>query len=441
MYADHRGRLFDRLRSERAAAVVFTNATKVRNHDCDFRFRPDSDFWYLTGFAEPDAVLVMLPRLEEDGEDLTVLFLRERSKDLETWNGRRLGTERAPAALGVDEAKDVEELWTRLPELLAGYERIVYRTGVEPDRDTRVLETVNALRRKARGGLRPPVELLDVVPFVHELRLFKTEPELALMRQAAGITTEAHVAAMREAAPGKSECEIDALLEYTFKKSGSTGPAYNSIVAGGDNACILHYIENDQELGDGDLLLIDAGAEWQYYASDVTRTFPINGSFNPEQRAIYSVVLAAQLAAIEQARPGATFVSVHEAALNVLVDGLIDHGLCKGTREEVIESGDYRDFFMHKTSHWLGLDVHDCGYYVAGGESRTLEPGMVLTVEPGLYVAADEESVEPHWRGIGVRLEDDVLITSAGNEVLTAGVPKTIEDVEAACTGQVLSRV
>jgi len=441
MYARHRRQLMARLAEERAAAVIPTAATKVRNADCDHRFRPDSDFWYVTGFAEPESVLVLLPGTDEDSEPRSRLYLRELDKKMEIWNGRRLGVEAATVKLGVDEAADIETLWDDLPELLKGYERIVYRTGIEPDRDQRMLEVVNALRRKARGGLRPPSELVDHLPLLHELRLVKNEDELNLMRRAAEITTEAHLAAMRETEPGRNEREIDALIEYTFKRRGSTGPAYTNIVAGGDNACILHYTENDMELRGGDLLLIDAGAEMDYYASDVTRTFPVNGRFTDAQRALYDVVLKAQLAGVEHVRPGVSFVSIHDVVLGHLVDGLIELGLCQGTREEVIESESYREFYMHRTGHWLGLDVHDCGYYAADGQSRLLEPGMTLTVEPGLYVDPACDSVDERWRGIGIRIEDDILVTQKGHENLTAAIPKTVEDVEAACAGADLAAV
>lgn len=430
-----------RLAEERAAAVIFTATTKVRNHDCDHRFRPDSDFWYVTGFAEPESVLVLLPGTDSSSEPRSRLYLRELDKKMEIWNGRRLGVEAATQKFGVDEAADIEVLWDELPDLLKGYERIVYRTGLEPERDRRMLEVVNALRRQTRGGLRPPSELIDHLPLLHELRLVKDEDELNLMRRAVEITTEAHLAAMRETQPGKNEREIDALIEYTFKRRGSTGPAYTNIVAGGDNACILHYTENDMQLADGDLLLIDAGCEMDYYASDVTRTFPVGGRFTDAQRALYEVVLKAQLAGVEHVRPGVSFTSIHDVVLDHLVDGLLELGLCQGTREEVIESESYREFYMHRTGHWLGLDVHDCGYYAADGQSRLLESGMTLTVEPGLYVDPACESVEERWRGIGIRIEDDILVTKGGHENLTAAIPKTVEDVETACTDVDLAAV
>jgi Xaa-Pro aminopeptidase len=378
---------------------------------------------------------VLLPGVTPK-DDKSILFLRERDPLMETWNGRRLGLERAPAALEIDEAKDIKSLWSELPKILSDWERIVYRTGQDNDTDRKLLECVSALRQRARGGVEPPVELLDTAPFVHELRLFKTEEEIEEMRRAAEITTEAHNEAMRQTQPGWNECEVDALIDFTFRRRGGTGAAYNNIVAGGDNACILHYVENDQPLKDGDLLLIDAGCESSYYASDVTRTFPVNGSFSPEQRAVYEAVLASQVSTIEGLAPGVSFDWMHKRALEGIVDGLLSIGLLKGTRESVIADRSYERFYMHKAGHWLGLDVHDCGAYFIDGESRLLEEGMVLTVEPGIYIAEDDETVEERWRGIGVRIEDDILITKDGNENLTDGIPKGVDEVEAMCRGE-----
>ncbi len=432
------------MREKRAAAVIPTASHKVRNHDSEYRFRPDSDFWYLTGFAEPDATLVLLPRARDDARASapeSILYLRDKDREREIWTGRRLGVAGAAASLGVDEARPIEKLWSDLPELLRNCERIVYRTGIDEARDRRMLETITRLRGAARGMIVPPVELLDVAPFTHELRLKKSAAEIETMRRAARVSREAHVQAMKRAKPGVGENEIDALIEYTFRRAGSTGAAYTNIVAGGANACILHYVENNQPLRDGDLLLVDAGAEWDYYASDVTRTFPVNGRFGREQRAVYEVVLEAQLAAIAHVAPGVSFVSVHERALDTLCAGLVRLGLVKDTPKEVVEKETYRRFFMHRTSHWLGLDVHDCGAYASDGRSRTLEPGMVLTVEPGLYVAEDDETVDARWRGIGVRIEDDVLVTANGREVLTEGIPKGVDEIEAACQGRELEKV
>ncbi|MAF64682.1 MAG: Xaa-Pro aminopeptidase [Planctomycetes bacterium] len=447
MYREHRERLLDELAREGAAAVMPTATLKVRNHDSTYRFRPDSDFWYLTGFAEPEATLVLLgglPAAEDEArrEPRSILFLRERNPEQETWTGRRLGTEAAPAELHVDEARDADGLWKALPDLLAGYERVHYRTGLDEERDREMLGVIDSLRQRSRTGTPPVAELVDPATLVHELRLFKSLAELDCMRRAASVTGEAHLAAMRAAAAGVGEQELDALIEYTVRRRGCTGMAYTNIVAGGANACILHYIENDQPLADGDLLLIDAGAEHQFYAADVTRTFPVNGVFTDEQRALYEVVLEAQLAGIDEVRPGVRFDRAHEVATERLVAGLLRLGLLQGDAEQLISDGEHRRFFMHRTGHWLGLDVHDCGAYAdEEGDSRLLEPGMVTTVEPGLYVAPDDETVEEHWRGIGVRIEDNVLVTAEGNEVLTADIPKTVENVEAACAGRDLDAV
>ncbi len=437
LYSRNRDRLLESLEEGTTAAIFATGTPPIRNHDCEYRFRPDSDFWYLTGFDEPDAVLVLLPGKGER----SVLFLQEKNPKEEVWTGRRLGTEAARSELGVDAAYPIDELWSRLPDLLAGYSRVVYRTGRDEARDRRMMELGAALRMKVRGGVVAPSEWLDPAPFVHEMRLVKSPDEIALMRRAAGITAEAHGAAMREAGPGVNESVIDGLLEYTYRKHGSTGPAYTNIVAGGANACVLHYIRNGCELRDGDLLLIDSGAEWDYYASDVTRTFPVNGTFGAEQRAVYELVLDAQKAAIEHTRPGNTFVSVHDVATRVLVEGMVELGWLDCSTEEALENESYKRFYMHRTGLWLGLDVHDCGSYYVEGESRILAPGMVTTVEPGIYIAPDDDTVDKRWRGIGVRIEDDVAVTEDKNEVLTAAIPKEVDEVEAACRGESLAPV
>ncbi|MCY2960877.1 MAG: aminopeptidase P N-terminal domain-containing protein [Planctomycetota bacterium] len=440
-FADHRARFLQVLQRERAAAVVATATHKIRNHDTEYRFRPDSDFWWLTGFAEPDSVLVLLPALKPDAKPRSVLFLREKDRERETWTGRRLGVEAAPAKLQIDEARGIEKLWTDLPNLLRGYERVVYRTGVDEPRDREMLALLAKLRATAKAAAPPPQAILDPAAFLHELRLFKDAGELDVMRRGAKITREAHVAAMRAAKPNVNEREIDALLDSTFRRLGGTGAAYTNIVAGGANACILHYVENDQPLRDGDLLLVDAGCEVDWYACDVTRTFPVSGTFTPDQRAVYQIVLDAQLAAIAMVKPGAAFDAPHQAALAVLSAGLVRLGLLTGTAEQVLAQETFKRFYMHRTSHWLGLDVHDCGAYLADGKPRTLEPGMVLTIEPGLYLAEDDTTIDARWRGIGVRIEDDVLVTQDGHEVLTRGIPKSVDEVEAACRASALAGV
>ena len=432
MYSEHRRRALAALETRGAAALVFTNRSKTRNHDSEYRFRPDSDFWWLTGFGEPESALVLLPPCEQKPARC-VLFLRERNRDAEIWSGRRLGPERAVATLGVDEAYPFSELEKRLPDLLKGHAKLVYRAGVDEARDREVFGVLTRLRALARQPSPVPTELIDPALVFHELRIFKSERELEAMRRAAEFTVAGHVAAMRATRPGMNEREVEALVEYEFRRRGANGCAYNSIVAGGANACILHYIENDQPLRASDLLLIDAGAECEHYACDITRTFPVGGRFSPEQRALYEVVLAAQLGAIELVRPGTRFDAVHRRALRTLVEGLCRLGLLQGSVDEALEKETYRRFYMHRTSHWLGLDVHDCGAYVVERESRILAPGMVLTIEPGLYVAEDEDTVDVRWRGIGIRIEDDVLVTPTGHEVLTAAAPKSLEDLERLC--------
>lgn len=430
MFQEHRARFLAKLAAENAAAILPAGALKIRNHDSEYRFRPRSDFYWATGFREPDAVLVLVPG--NPGAQ-SVLFLNETDREAETWTGRRLGSKAAPAALGVERARPLGELWTELPELLAGHERVVYAFGEDAAFDQRLLECVGTLQKKSRAPRASPRQWVEPALWLHELRLRKDERELECMRAAARVSAEAHRAVLAAARPGVNEGELDALLDYTFRRRGGTGAAYGNIVAGGANACILHYRENDRALVAGELCLVDAGCEWGFYASDVTRTFPIGGRFSDEQRALYELVLRAQEAAIARVRPGSTHDEVHEAALDVLVDGLLELGLLSGSRAEVLAQHGYRRFYMHRTGHWLGLDVHDCGLYSLDGKPRAFEAGMVTTVEPGLYVAADDESVAARWRGIGIRIEDDVLVTADGHEVLTDDVPKGVDELEALC--------
>ncbi|MCC7015170.1 MAG: aminopeptidase P N-terminal domain-containing protein [Planctomycetes bacterium] len=432
MFRSHRERLLTELDRRGAAAVLPTSRAKVRNHDAEYRFRPDSDFWWATGFNEPQSVLVLVPGSGERAAR-SVLFLRERNRDAEIWSGRRLGVERACAELGVDEAYPIAELWTRLPELLKGSSKLMYRAGSDDERDRELFAVLAKLRGQTRILEAVPLEVFDPAVLLHELRLFKDEHELACMRRAAEFTAKAHIAAMKAARPGCNESEIEALVEYEFRRHGADGPAYGSIVAGGANACILHYVENNCVLREGELLLIDAGAESAFYACDVTRTFPIGGRFNAEQRAVYEIVLDAQLAALAVTKPGVRFDAVHRCALERLVQGLCSLGVLEGPPEKALESESYKRFYMHRTSHWLGLDVHDSGAYVSDGLGRVLEPGMVLTIEPGLYLAPDDETLESRWRGIGIRIEDDVLVTATGAEVLTSAIPKTVADIERIC--------
>ena len=411
--------------------VVPSAPTTLRNNDVEHEYRQSSDFFYLTGFEEPSSVLV----LRGGKPDGYTLFVRRRDPEREIWDGRRAGTEGAIAKYGADAAFTIDELDQKLPELLEDVTRLYYCLGVQRDFDERVLRVIERMRARGRSGAEWPTEIVDPRTVLHEARLEKSEHELGRMRRAAEITAAAHTAAMRAARPGMYEYEIEALLFAHFRREGSQRVAYPSIVGSGPNATILHYRENDRRMQDGDLLLIDAGAEYGYYAADVTRTFPVNGKFSPAQRAIYQIVLDSQLAAIDASRPGRTLEDVHEVASRVIAEGLIALGLVSGSVDEVIEEKRLKPYYMHRTSHWLGMDVHDVGRYQKSGKPRLLEPGMVLTVEPGIYVAEDDPTAPPEFRGIGVRIEDDVVVTSGEPEVMTAACPKTIAEVEAACAG------
>lgn len=408
--------------------VLPAAAVSLRNNDVEHEFRQSSDFFYLTGFEEPGCVLVLSGRPEG-----YVLFVRSKDPEREIWDGRRAGVEGAREIFGADQAFPNEELDRRLVDLLVDVRRIYYRLGERRDFDARLLDVLDRVRARGRTGSDWPTEIVDPAVVLHEARLFKSELELSYMRRAAEITAEAHRAAMAACRPGMYEYEIEALLLHTFRKAGSRRVAYPCIVGSGANATILHYRENNRCMQEGDLLLIDAGAEWNYYAADVTRTFPVSGRFSAPQRALYTIVLEAQLAAIEQARPGRTLEAVHEAAARVIAKGLVELGLLSGTVDEILEQKKLKPYFMHRTSHWLGMDVHDVGRYHRDHRPRPLEPGMVITVEPGIYVSENDDSAPAEFRGIGIRIEDDVVITQGDPEILTRAVPKTIEDVEAAC--------
>jgi len=408
-------------------AVFPTAPEAIRNSDFLYPFRPDNDFYYLTHFPEPAAVAVLIPDRPQ-GE--FILFCRERDPEKETWNGRRRGLEGAVQDYGADDAFPIDDIAEILPGLLENQDRIYCNMGRYLDFDNRLLQWVNEIRTKVRTGISAPGEIIDVGHILHELRLVKRKEEIQTMKRAARVSAAAHCRAMRACRPDKNEFEIESELEYEFRKGGAHAPAYPSIVAGGANACILHYTENCDRLQEGELLLIDAGAEIDCYASDITRTFPINGRYSGEQRALYDVVLLAQEAAIGQVLPGTTWNRPHEAAVRVLTEGLVDLGLLAGPIDALIEDQKYRRFYMHRTGHWLGMDVHDVGDYKVGGEWRVLEPGMTLTVEPGLYVTPTDD-VDARWHNLGIRIEDDVLVTRKGCEVLTADVPKRPEEIEA----------
>ena len=423
-----RSRLME-LMAPDSIAVLPAAPRLTRNRDTEFPYRQNSDFYYLTGFEEADALLVLAPG-REHGE--VVLFIKEREERFERYNGELLGPDRASQVLGVDDAFPISDLTDILPGMLEGRERIYATLGEQPDFDKLLLSYVADIRAREAGGAIPPGEFVSLKHLLHELRLIKSAPELRVMREAAAITVAGHVRAMASVAPGMYEWELEAELMYAFMKRGARSPAYPSIVGGGSNACTLHYIDNRARLKKGDLVLIDAGCEYQHYASDVTRTFPVGGSFNRAQQAVYEVVLAAQAAAIDACRPGVVFTEPHGAAVRVLCQGLIDLGVLQGSVDDAIRTDAFLPWYPHKTSHWLGIDVHDVGDYRVDGSWRVLEPGMVLTIEPGLYF---RESPVPRFAGIGIRIEDDVLITRDGHEVLTDAAPKSVGDVERAVAG------
>lgn len=432
-YAARRQRLMSQM-SPNSLAILPSAPVTVRNRDVEHPFRQDSDFYYLSGFAEENAVLVLIPG-REHGE--YVLFCQEKIKEQEIWTGRRVGPEAAPDVLGVDDAFPISDIDEILPGLLEGKDRIYASLGISPEFDRQLMAWVNHIRRQVRKGSVPPREFSALDHLLHEMRLIKSDAEIELMQQAADISARAHIKAMQSVQPGIHEYQLEADITQVFMAAGSRWPAYPSIVGAGDNACILHYTQNDAEIQDGDLVLIDAGCELDYYASDITRTFPANGRFSNEQKALYQLVLDAQDAAIAAVKPGNRWEDPHDAAVRVLVVGLVELGLLKGEVDQLIDDDAYRPFYMHKTGHWLGMDVHDVGEYRVDGASRVLEPGMVLTVEPGLYVAPDEESVEARWRGIGIRIEDDVVVTETGARILTSGVPKSVGEVEALASASI----
>jgi Xaa-Pro aminopeptidase len=415
--------------SPSAIAVLPAAPVLLRNGDVDHEYRQDSDFYYLTGFDEPESALV----LDASAHKVT-LFVRARDREREVWDGPRAGVEGARERFGADEAFVVNELEEKLPELLQNHVRVYYRLGGRRRFDERLLDAIDRVRARQRTGATAPSEIVDPGIILHEMRLRKSDDEVDRMRTAARITGEAHALAMQRARPGMREYEVEALLIDTFRRHGSERTAYGSIVGSGPNACVLHYRKNDRPIEAGDLLLIDAGCEYGYYASDVTRTFPVGRDFSPEQQAIYELVLEAQCEGIAATRPGTTLDEIHRLCVEVISRGLARLGLLAGDVREIVEQQRYKRFFMHRTSHWLGMDVHDVGAYFRNGSARPLEQGMVLTVEPGIYIAPDDQSVPSNWRGIGVRIEDDVVVTGAGHDVLTANIPKAVDDVRRACS-------
>jgi len=418
---------FMRRMEPNSVAILPAAREATRSNDTEYRFRQDSDFYYLTGFSEPDAIAVVTPSRSER----YTLFVRPRDKEKETWTGRRAGVEGAKEKFGADAAFSVEEFQEKLSELLDGARNLYYRLGDgHPELDQAVVRQIASMRNRGWRNIHPPQAVVDPGSILHEMRLFKTDEEIALMQRAADIAAEGHREAMRAARPGMKEYEIEALIEYVFRRSGASAPAYNSIVGGGANATILHYVNNDAELRDGDLLLIDAGAEYEGFASDITRTFPVSGRFTDAQRDIYQLVLDCQERCIEMIAPGVTMDEMHKRSVEILTEGMIRLGLLKGDVQKLIEEEQYKKFYMHRLGHYLGLDVHDVGLYHSDGQPRPVEAGMVMTVEPGLYIAEDAEDIPEKYRGIGVRIEDDVLVTSEGHRVLTAEAPKRVEEIE-----------
>lgn len=411
-----------------AVAVLFSAPEILRNGDNHFEFRQDTDFFFLTQLNEPGSVAVLLP---SHPTHKYVLFVRPRKREEEIWTGVRTGVEGAVETYGADAAFEIGKLDEELPKLLEGRARLYFRLGHREGNDKRVVAIINRLKEQIRSGAEWPVDIVDPGTIIDEMRLRKDESELANLREATRISAEGHVAAMRACRPGMYEYELEAVTEYVFHKLGAQSPGYCSIVGAGFNSTILHYNTNRSQINDGDIVLIDAGAEYNLFTGDITRTFPANGRFSKAQQAVYDVVLTTQKEVIKMIKPGVGFMSLHERAVELISDGLIDLGLVSGSRNEVIEKGDYRKFFMHRTGHWLGMDVHDVGRYRVGEEWRLLEPGMVFTVEPGIYIPAGTEGVPSDYFNIGVRIEDDILVTADGFEVLTSGAPKEVGDIEA----------
>lgn len=418
---------FMRRMAPKSVAIIPGAHEPRRSNDTHYRFRQDSDFFYLTGFEEPDSVAV----IQSEKDPKYTLFVRPRDPEREIWDGRRAGVEGAKSEFGADEAFPIAEFESKLADFLDGADVLYYRLGMDRDLDDTIIKEISRMRAWNRKPIHPPQTIIDSGAIVHELRVVKRPEELEIMQAAADIAAEAHVEAMKAARPGMKEYQIEALIEQVFRRHGAAAPAYTSIVGAGANATVLHYINNDGDLRDGDLLLVDAGAEYKGYASDITRTFPINGRYSAAQREIYDLVLKAQMSCVERVRPGVTHEQLKQHSIEVLTEGMVELGLLKGKSEELIKEKKYEKFYMHGLGHMLGIDVHDVGRYYYGQESRALEPGVVMTVEPGIYVAPDTKDVPEKYLGIGVRIEDDVLCTNNGPRVLTTKVPKHPEEIEA----------
>lgn len=408
-------------------ALLAAAPPRLRNNDAEYQYRQSSDFYYLTGFAEQHALLALIPGRKQ-GE--VVLFCQEKDPHKELWDGYLLGPDAACETLDIDDAYPIADIDDILPGLIEGRDRVYYAMGKDDKFDDQVMEWVKVIRSKSKMGAHPPGEFLMLDPLLHELRLIKSKAEIKRMEKAAKISAEGHRRAMATCRPGSKEYELEAELLYAFKKHGSLAPAYTSIVAAGNNACVLHYNDNNAEIKEGDLVLIDAGCEYDYYASDITRTFPASGKFSKEQKAIYEIVLKAQEAAIAAIKPGAAWDAPHNASVKVIAQGLVKLGLIKGAPAQAVKSEAYKDFYMHRVGHWIGMDVHDVGDYKIDDTWRLLEPGMVTTIEPGIYISPNNRKVAKKWRGIGVRIEDDVLVTRQGYRILSTGIPKTVAEIE-----------
>ncbi len=415
------------LMGEGSIAILPAAPTRTRNRDVEYPYRQDSDFYYMSGFIEPEAVMVLKPG-RTHGE--FIMFCRERDPEKEMWDGGIVGPEGVCEDFDADDAFPISDIDEILPGLIEGCDKLYYSMGSNPDFDKRVMGWINVIRSKVRNGAQPPNEFIVLDHFLHDLRLYKSKKEIQIMKKAGRISAEAHVAAMKSCAAGMMEYQLEGVYLQHFIQNGCRSPAYPSIVGGGANACTLHYIDNDKELLSGDLVLVDAGCEYQYYAGDITRTYPVNGRYSKEQRALYEIVLEAQFAAIEQVVPGNNWDQPHQAAVEVVTQGLLDLGILKGRLSTLIKKEAYKPFYMHKTGHWLGIDVHDVGEYKVGDEWRMLEPGMTLTIEPGIYIPPGAKNVAKKWQGIGIRIEDNALVTKEGCELMTDKAPRDIEDIE-----------
>lgn len=422
-----RRRQLMRMMGPNSIAILPSAPMVTRNRDVEYRYRPDSDLYYLTGFPEPEAVAVLIPDRKQAEY---ILFCRERDKKKEMWNGARAGQEGACETYGADDSFPIGDLSDILPRMLEQCERVFYAMGCNPELDKQLGEWVNDIRNHSRSGTHGPLEFVALDHYLHDMRLYKSRAEIKAMRTAARITAKAHRRAMQVCRPGMMEYQLEAEIAHEFAHHGARAEAYPSIVGGGNNACVLHYIDNNHELRDGDLVLIDAGCEYDYYAADITRTFPVNGTFSAPQHELYELVLEAQEAAIKQLKPGNHWNDPHDAAIKTVTKGLVEMGILKGPVPKLIKNKGYEKFYVHRTGHWLGMDVHDVGDYKIDGEWRLLEPGMVLTIEPGIYIPKGTRGIDSRWRNIGIRIEDDLLVTKDGHDILTKDAPKTVAEIE-----------